>query len=564
MELKRIIAKDTRTANEKAMALYGSEVLIISSCQVRGQTELIVAVDIDPIAGEVAVKEEFIPSVRTYSTKKKPGQQAEAEAFVPAGKKLKENNPKSFDEVLGQTLTNNQRIERSGIERSGIERSGKERASKPNPNDNKNADALATFNALANNLTANVNSLAASAKLSAAQSPEPLREKSAEPAKVQAGQSEFVGPLLPVDWKKPVVLKANTEKAAPAQIAKKVKTASPQSQVIAESEQAREEREVQRGREIVQLVREELATLRKEFKLSQQLAMWQGSPLSRNLQPLRNALNEAPIPAALRALLIDSVQSFDDVEPALQEIRRQLCSSIESSSVGVQAPMPTEGVHVLAGPSGSGKTLMIARLAQELSATTGTEQIAVISYSDVRAGAWNQAQLLSAQSGVDCFRANNPATLKLLLEEHSNRKIIFIDTPGVQMAERIAEIQAACGQAVFHAVLPADVSLTTLRRIFSTPSIVWQSLMLSKLDESTQPWPLIQCLTEGNVSVSVASRGERLGDWIRQVKPEDLVNLALSNLSLSHNDVLKEDSLQPMDMARIARLASQLTGSKHE
>ena len=88
--------------------------------------------------------------------------------------------------------------------------------------------------------------------------------------------------------------------------------------------------------------------------------------------------------------------------------------------------------------------------------------------------------------------------------------------------------------------------------------------MISKLDESSQPWPLIQCLTEGHVNVSVASKGERLGDWIRQVKSEDLVNLALSNLSLSHNDVLKDDSHQPMDMARIARLASQLTGSKHE
>jgi hypothetical protein len=64
--------------------------------------------------------------------------------------------------------------------------------------------------------------------------------------------------------------------------------------------------------------------------------------------------------------------------------------------------------------------------------------------------------------------------------------------------------------------------------------------------------------------VSVASKGERLGDWIRQVKAEDLVNLALSNLSLSHNDALSDDGHQSMDMARIARLASQLTGSKHE
>ena len=49
MELKRILAKDMRTAQEKATALYGPDVLVISSCQVRGQTEMIVAVDVVPM-----------------------------------------------------------------------------------------------------------------------------------------------------------------------------------------------------------------------------------------------------------------------------------------------------------------------------------------------------------------------------------------------------------------------------------------------------------------------------------------------------------------------------------
>ncbi len=535
MELKRIIAKDTRTANEKAIALYGSDVLIISSCQVRGQTELIVAVDIDPIATEVAVKEEFIPSDLTYNTKKKQAQAPE-ETFVPAHEKLSSKKPKSFDEVLEQTLKQNKHIERT-----------------PRPADKVRANAggeKAEF----------VGPPVPPLPLA----PSAAMKKSVEPSSKASGP-EFVGPMRPANWKKVQATKFKQQTTSHhSKHAQHADSSALDTLEMNASEQARDDREVLRGREIVQLVREELATLRKEFKLSQQLAMWQGSPLSRNLQPLRNALNEAPIPAALRALLIDSIQSFDEVEPALQEIRRQLCSSIQTGHASSGAQLPSDGVHVVAGPSGAGKTLMIARLAQEISATIGCEQIAVISYSDLRAGAWNQAQLLSAQSGVDCFRANNPATLKLLLEEHSNKKIVFIDTPGVQMQERIAEIQSVCAQAQFHAVLPADVSLTTLRRIFGVNDIVWQSLMISKLDESSQPWPLIQCLTEGNVSVSVASRGERLGDWLRQVKPEDLVNLALSNLSLSHNDVLREDSHQPMDMARIARLASQLTGSKHE
>lgn len=45
MELKRILARDSRTANEKAIQLYGKEVMIISSQRVDNQIELVVAVD---------------------------------------------------------------------------------------------------------------------------------------------------------------------------------------------------------------------------------------------------------------------------------------------------------------------------------------------------------------------------------------------------------------------------------------------------------------------------------------------------------------------------------------
>ncbi len=56
MELKRILARDSRSANEKAIQLYGVDVLIISSQRLDNQTELIVAVDLDkfpaaPLAG---------------------------------------------------------------------------------------------------------------------------------------------------------------------------------------------------------------------------------------------------------------------------------------------------------------------------------------------------------------------------------------------------------------------------------------------------------------------------------------------------------------------------------
>jgi len=46
MELKRILARDTRSAMEQAIKTYGPDVLVISNHQVGGQTELVVAIEV--------------------------------------------------------------------------------------------------------------------------------------------------------------------------------------------------------------------------------------------------------------------------------------------------------------------------------------------------------------------------------------------------------------------------------------------------------------------------------------------------------------------------------------
>ena len=436
MELKRIIARDAKMAREKAVSMYGPDVLVISSGKVRGQAELIVAVDVEPMNQELAVAEAFVPTEVTYQN---PIQ-----------------SPVNFSDVLVDTMNKNKRQEK--------------------------------------------------------------KEKVIE------------------------------EDSLPDNTNMKIDASS--------------NREALRGREIVDMVREELATLRKEFKLSQQMAMWQGVPISRALVPLKNALQEASIPVSLRALLIDSIQNFEDSEPAIEEIRRLLSHALKDAI----KPLPLEGVQVIAGPSGTGKSLMVARLAQLASVSMGAQSVAVISYNDMRAGAWNQTQLLSAQSGVDCYRANNAGTLKLLIEEHAQRKLIIIDTPGVQMAERLNEVIMVCPQAQCHAVVSADASQSTLRRILQTLQIQWHSFMVTKMDEATQPWGLIQLLIDGNVSVSACSRGERISDWMQQMATVDLVQVGISNLNLSSNDQHAEDirSNLAMSSSRIAQLASQQTGAIYE
>jgi flagellar biosynthesis protein FlhF len=462
MELKRILARDIRAANEKAVAQYGADVLVISSSQVNGLTELIVAVDLAPMTAEEAdpfVKTQFAASAK------------------PTGK---------FDVLLGQTLDQNKR------------------------------DA---------------------------------RERQA---------TKVAKPIVEM------AAKSAVQKAKPA-----VKAAA---QPMDESaKQASEEHDTLRGREIVALVREELNSLRREFKLGQQMAAWQhgGMALPAAIAPLRDALNDAPIPVALRALLIDSIKDHDNMADAMGALSRQLCHSVEQA----QAHTPVSGIHALAGPSGAGKSMMVARLAQHAAQQHGSEKIMVISFQDQRAGAWNQTQLLCAQSGVDSFRATNVATLKLLLDEHTDRQLILIDTPGVQMNERLAEIRAMNLNVHCHAVIPADASAANIRRVFDNADNEWASLMLSKLDESNQPWALLQFLTDKSVNVSVASHGDRTVDLVQDVSLTGLVQCALDNLPLPETEAQAEQNARDAAVNEIAasklsqiaaKFKTETTGLTHE
>ena len=415
MELKRILARDTRSATEKAMAMFGPDVLIISNHRVEGQTELIVALDV-------------------------------AEA--------------SLDEML--------------------ETDAEEQSQESN-------------------------SVTVTAK-------GPRQRLSSTPSSVSSPFSDHLHQLL-----------------QPASRMAQQAEAEPIAHVSTEH-LLTQGREQVRSQEIVSLVREELAALRQEFRLSQQTANWQMNQYwPAHIQPLVQAMTEAAVPTALRALLQEGLREQPTLDSALDSIRAQLTHNLERPQEG----FPNKGVHVMAGLSGSGKTLMVAKAAQQVALHYGTEYVAVVSYHDMRAGAWSQTQMLCAQLGVDCFRAGSPETLKLLLDELSPRRMIVIDTPGVQMSERLAEILEVCPEAGLHAVVPADSSAVTLSRIMLKSKLPWQSLMISKLDEANSPWPLIQFLiAEGAQCVVSAGGGsDKISDGLKSSGLQKLINMAMAQLN---------------------------------
>jgi flagellar biosynthesis GTPase FlhF len=443
MELKRILARDTRSATEKAMALYGPDVLIISNQRVEGQTELIVALEVSEASPEELMQDE-------------------------------------------------------------------------------------------------------EASLQTAQQPiaTPSKRLSSTPSSVNNPFSDHLHHLL-----KPGSQIASKEE---------VKLATPPVDKSSTEDLLTQGREQVRSQEIVSLVREELAALRQEFRLSQQTASWQMNQYwPAHIQPLVEAMAEAGVPTALRALLQEGLREQPSVDSALASIRSQLTHNL----VRPQEGFPHRGVQVMAGLSGSGKSLMVAKAAQQAAMQLGTEYVAVVSYHDMRAGAWAQTQMLCAQLGVDCYRAANAETLSLLLSELSTRRLILIDTPGVQMNERLAEILQVCPEAGLHAVVPADSSGVTLSRIVLKSNLNWQSLMISKLDESHAPWPLIQFLIgEGAQCVVSAGGGsDRVSDGLKSSGLHKLINIAMTQLT-PISETLEEDVIEAT--AKPATLAPEVQAAE--
>ena len=421
MELKRILARDTRSATEKAMALFGPDVLIISNNRVEGQTELIVALDLAEASSDELMMEEMGANEQGQTATRYP-----SGAALPGVNKRLSSTPSSVNQPFSDHLHH--------LLKTG-------------------------------------------------------------------GQSE-----------------SNGSRASTAN--------DSGDQLLSQG------REQARSQEIVSLVREELAALRQEFRLSQQTASWQMNQYwPAHIQPLVQAMTEVGVPTALRALLQEGLREQPTLDIALDSIRAQLTHNLERPQEG----FPNRGVHVVAGLSGSGKTLMVAKAAQQLAMQYGNEYVAVVSYHDMRAGAWSQTQMLCAQLGVECYRANGADTLKLLLEELSPKRLILIDTPGVQMEDRLAEILQVCPAAGLHAVVPADSSGVTLSRIMLKSNLNWQSLMISKLDESNSPWPLIQFLiAEGAQCVVSAGGGsDKISDGLKSSGLQKLINIAMTHLTPS-------------------------------
>ncbi len=381
MELKRVLAADSRAAKEKAIRLYGRDALILSNDRVNGQVELIVAVDL--VAEDVLY----------------PNPASTEDESIVRKTEIPLIQPPPFGQVFQGTM-----------QRMLIKQ------------------------------------------------PEPVT--AIAPAPTLTASPTLVQP-------------ANTE-------------------------------EQLRAQELVAMVKSELNEMRREIRMSRQTAAWENTAgLAPHIQELSATMREANIASSLRTLLIDEVRACKTLDDATDHISTMLHRVLKHKL----AARPFQGTHVIAGPSGGGKSVMARNIANAHIKLHGSEDIAIISFNDNRIGAWPQLQLLSAAAGIECYKVKSTESLRELVDSLSDKKLIVIDTPGNQSQENASALHSAMQDATFHLVFPADASTATINRFLQITEIEWDSVMLTKIDECSNPWPLLQMLN--NKALPLSFEGTR-------------------------------------------------------
>ena len=297
------------------------------------------------------------------------------------------------------------------------------------------------------------------------------------------------------------------------------------------------EREHLRAREIVDLIKKELAGIKEELRIERELELWNSTPtLSREYKIFNKIFEENSMPSGLQALLVKTINDSTSVKNALDSIEEFLLSCIPN-----YGPFEFNGIHAVAGNPGSGKTTMIKELSNLALKKLKNDEIAIISFDDPRLGAWSQFQLIGAKLGIDSFKASSLETLNLILKDLSDKKFILIDLPGMEINENIKKLIKLDKAINFHLTIPSDSSANAIQSLVSLKSTKWSSVFLTRLNSEGTPWQLLETFNKNKLFCSYLCGDERSTDKITEYTKDGLLKakfkklMEVSKSSLSTN-----------------------------
>lgn len=189
------------------------------------------------------------------------------------------------------------------------------------------------------------------------------------------------------------------------------------------------------------------------------------------------------------------------------------------------------GIYAFVGPTGVGKTTTLAKIAARFALRFGADKLGLVTMDTYRIAAQEQLVLYGKILGVKVSIAQDEVSLARVLRQLNDKKLILIDTAGMNPAdERVSKQMSVLSNYLRSIekvlVLPAtshyQVLIDAIKRYQANHV---DQCIITKLDESLAVGGAISAVIESNLALGYLTDGQRVPEDIKIATRHQLVEL---------------------------------------